>query len=445
MASPTVPGGGTTTGSNQITTTSSATLALAQSIINTIGTISAANTVTSTTVPSSVTSPSTPTPIAIGGTTPVSLGVVNVGVVSANVTAVLINNTGTTTLTNTSASTNQSVVGGSGSVNFTDAGTGTTVVVGGGSNAVTFSSTSSGAKFVGDGTNTIAISATTGTTTIQGTGSSVDSISATSKGNVSYTATAGATAIVQATSGNVTVVGAVGATQTVFGGSGATIISDGNGGFKTINASAFTGTLTATNVTGYAEGGTGGKNVITGNSTGASTLVGGGSGDTLVAGGAGDNIVARARGGNTTIDGSQAAGGINEWADVNGNNTNSGAVTMYGSKSVADNFYLSTSTVAGTTNGVAFKGSLVTLHHASDNTTVLNTNVANKIDVGVFNNFAQFATVTDFISGTDKLVIGQGQGTVSIASSGTTFSVTTASGSTITVQGTISLTDITRI
>jgi len=63
----------------------------------------------------------------------------------------------------------------------------------------------------------------------------------------------------------------------------------------------------------------------------------------------------------------------------------------------------------------------------------------------VFNNLSQFATVTDFISGVDKLIVGQGQGAVTTAVSGSNTIVTTAQGSTITLAGTISLTDITRI
>lgn len=435
---------GTTTGSVSIPTSSTTSLAAAQSVVSGVSALIASGSATVVTATSSI-SPTTPTVLQVGGSTPTAAGVVNLGTLNANVTAVLINNVNTTTAANTTASTNQSVVGGTGGLVFTDAGTSTNVVVGGGTNTIVLSATSKGAVFTGDGTNTLTIGATGGTTTIKGTSASVDSIQATSGGSVAYTASSGAAAVVQATSGNVTIVGTVGATQTVFGGSGQTIVSDGAGGFKTLNVTTtFTGSLTAVNIQGYAEGGSGGSNTISANTTGSSTLVGGGSGDTLVAGGVGDQLVARARGGFATLDGSQTAGGVNLWADVNGNNTSSGAVVMFGSQSQADNFYLSTSTLTGTSGGVTFKGSLITLHHNASGT-LLNTTVNNQIDVGVFNNFAQFATVTDFISGHDKLVVGQGQGAVTISQSGGNFIVSTAQGSTITVQGTISLTDITRI
>jgi len=226
---------------------------------------------------------------------------------------------------------------------------------------------------------------------------------------------------------------------------GVTIVSDGAGGFKTLNVTTtFTGSLKANGIQGYAEGGSGGSNKISANTNGTSTLVGGGSGDTLVAGGAGDQLVARARGGQATLDGSQTAGGVNMWADVNGTNRTSGTVVMFGSQSQADNFYLSTSTLTGSSGGTSFTGSLIKLHHDA-NGTLLNSNVKNNIDVGVFNNLSQFATVTDFISGVDKLIVGQGQGAVTTAVSGSNTIVTTAQGSTITLTGTILLTDITRI
>ncbi len=443
-------GGGTMTTGFGVPALSSATLAAAQAVIDAVYATSASQTtviVNTTTVSDAVSSPSTPTVLEVGGSAPVALGDVNLGTLNANVSAVLINNTGVTTLSNTSSSLNQRIVGGAGGIVLTDAGTSTQVVVGGGTNAVTLDATSTNATFTGDGTNTVIVGAMGGTTTIQGTGASVDSIQATGSGNVFYVASSGAATILQATSGNVTIVGAAGATQTVFGGDGTTILSDGAGGLKTITTQAFTGSLSARGVSGYAEGGLAGNNTLSGNAAGASTLVGGGSGDTLVAGGAGDQLVARAHGGTTVLDGSQANGGVSLWADVNGRDMSSGAVTMYGSKSVADNFYLSTSTVTGTTNGVTFEGSLVSLHTGS-NGAVMNAGagiVQNSINVGVFNNFAQFATVTDFVSGADKLVVGQGQGSFSIASSGDAFTVTTASGSVITVQGTIAATDIVRI
>ena len=445
-------GSNTTQGAVSIPTSSSATLAKAQSVITGVSSAIAAGavaTISSPSFSSALTSPSTPTVLQVGGGNPVALGAVNLGTLNANVTAVLINNTGSTTAANTSASAQQSVVGGTGGLSFTDAGTGTQLVVGGGTNSVNFAATSTGASFTGDGLNTLSIAATSGTTTIIGTGASADTIRATSTGSVNYTAASGSTAVVSATSGNVTIIGTAGAAQTVFGGSGTTIISDGNGGTKTFTQAAFTGKLAATNVQGYAEGGTAGANTLSGGSTGSSTLVGGGAGDTLVAGGAGDQLVARARGGNTTLDGSQTAGGINLWADVNSTNTNAGAVTMYGSRSVADNFYLSTSTVTGSTGGTTFKGSLITLHTSSTgtvmNSVAAGTIVNNTIDVDVFNSLAQFATVTDFVSGHDRLVIGSGQGAVTIAQSDSGFVVSTAQGSTITLAGTIALGDISRI
>jgi hypothetical protein len=110
---------------------------------------------------------------------------------------------------------------------------------------------------------------------------------------------------------------------------------------------------------------------------------------------------------------------------------------MYGSKSASDTFYLSNSTIVGS----GFVGSQLTLHHSLSDNSVLNTNVSNNIEVGVLTvgdaATKQFATINDFISGVDKLVVGPNQGTTTITVSGADSVLTTGLGSKITLVGTI--------
>lgn len=198
------------------------------------------------------------------------------GTLTNNIQALLIDNTGTTTASNSRFIGNASVVAGQGGLTFVDNGGSTSIAVGGSNNAITFSSNSTNASFIGDGNNMLMVVTASGMTSITGTWASSDTITGT--GNVVYNSAASAKAFINPGAANVTVLGASGAgTETVFGGS---------------SSNTFTGTLSVTDGTGYFQGGAAGSNIMGSSSIGSTTLIGGGNGNISTAKGVGDVLVA---------------------------------------------------------------------------------------------------------------------------------------------------------
>lgn len=354
---------------------------------------------------------------------------VNLGALTNNIQALMVSNTGTTTASNSRFIGNASVVAGQGGLTFTDNGGSTSIAVGGGTNAVTFSSNSTNAYFIGDGINTLTVATASGTTSVYGTNASTDTI--TGSGNIVYTSSASASAFINPGAANVTVFGAGGGgSETVFGGA---------------STNTFSGMLTVTDGTGYFQGGTAGNNTMGSSSIGSTTLIGGGNGDVLSAKGVKDVLVAG--GGSSTLDGSHSTGGDSFWA------SSTGSSLMYGGDSQGDTFYINNSTA----QGVGFTGSFIDLHTGPNSQLRgLNSNVASTVNVGFANAGANYATVGDFVTGLDKLVLNtaitganytlsngtMGNGTTQIAYS----TLQTSNGSLVTFyNATITNNDIVKV
>lgn len=372
--------------------------------------------------------PTTPIIGSITGTANVILGTL-----ANNVQALTITNTGTTTVANSKFIGNESVIAASGGLTFTDSGASTTIIVGGGTNTINFGSGSTNATFTGDGANTLNLSTASGATSVFGTSASTDTIIGTAgtSSNVTYTSAAGASVFINPGAGNVTVFGTGGAgTATVFGGS---------------SVNTFTGTLTVVDGTGYFQAGTAGGNNLGSSTVGSTTLIGGGGKDVLTAKGVKDVLVAGA--GTATLDGSHSAGGDSFFS------SSSGTSLMYGGDFNGDTFYTNTSTVVGT----GFTGSFINLHTGPNSQLRgLNNNVAGTVAVGFSQNGANFATIGDFVSGVDKLVLNTAiTGSNYTLTSGTLVgstgpiaytNVQTTNGSLITVyNATLTNSDITKV
>jgi hypothetical protein len=427
MANSTVPGA-TGTVVQVIPQASSSNTSTAQTLVANVGSLATAGLASySTFTQSAIPTPSAPTIASVGSSTPVSLGAQNLGTLTPNVVAVLINNTDRTSFTNTQFNNNQAIVSGTGGLVATDNGANTNVNVGGGSNTVTFSATSQNGTFSGDGTNVITVASKSGVVTVAGSTASADTVIGAGSAGIVVTQMSGSQAYVNGGAGNITIVGSAGATQTVFGGQ--QVISDGKGGTTTVNGGAFTGSLSVIGGQGYFKGGTSGGNSMQSGTAGSTTLVGGGTGDVLSSYGTADILIG-AGAGLSTLDGSNSAGGNVFWAGTNG------ASNMYGSKSVGDTFYLSTSTV----NGVGYKGSFLSLHTGPNSALYnLNKTVTNTVNVGAFGSTGvQNVAIADFITGVDVLNIGASQGTLTFANifTGLSFAgvqITTQTGSVITL------------
>lgn len=370
---------------------------------------------------------------SIGGTTDTNAGSISVLNIPNNVQSLLINNTGATTASNSRFVGNETVIAGTGNLTFTDNGASTTIITGGGTNAITFSANSTNASFTSDGVNTLNVNTSSGATSVFGTSTSSDTIigTASTTGGITYTSAAGAKAFINPGAANVTVFGAGGAgTETVFGGA---------------SVNSFSGKLTVTDGTGYFQGGTAGGNVIGSSTVGSTTLIGGGSGDVLTAKGLSDKLVAGA--GAATLDGSSSLGGDFFFA------SSTGAALMYGSRAIGDTFFTNNSTVAG----VGFTGSFIDLHTGPNSQLRgLNNNVSGTVAVGFSGSGANFASVGDFVSGTDKVVLNTSavgssftlaNGTVAGAGGSIAYTnLVTSNGSTITFyNATLTNTDIIKI
>ena len=367
----------------------------------------------------------------LGGGNPGSYGAIST-TVPASYSAIVINNSDPTTVSNTADAIGQVVYAGLGNVMFTDLGTSDTIVAGGGNDVFNFGTSSNGATLLADGANTINISAATGTTTIYGTSSSADTIygSASAGGGIYYVSSAGSTAFINPGADNATVIGTAGGIEhvsSVYGGT------------------PFTGTLYLVDGTGYFVGGSNGGNVMGSSTVGSTTLIGGGQHDVLTSNGYGD--VLRAGAGAETLQGGSSAGDVSFYA------SNSGADVFFansvagGGLDSGDTFYASSSTVIGSLSvsgpyaGYKFKGSFVVLHPNANNQS---TNTQGSTIVGNALAAPQFVTVGDFILGTDKLsltvsagttpVIVDNQTTV-IGGNSITYSTVTANGSTFTFLG----------
>lgn len=358
--------------------------------------------------------------------------IVDIGIVDDNIKALLIDSIGKTTVSNSRSTANQSVIAAAGGLTFTDNGASTVLVVGGGTNTINFGSGSTNASFIGDGANTLNISTAFGATSIFGTSASSDTIvGAVGGGNVVYTSAAGSRAFINPGADNVTVFGSSGAgTATVFGGS---------------SVNTFTGRLTVVDGTGYFQGGTAGNNILGSSTVGSTTLIGGGGDDILTARGANDVLVAGA--GAATLDGSHSSGKDTFFA------SSTGTSLMYGGTSSGDTFFTNNSTISG----VGFTGSFIDLHTAPNALFHgLNSNVSNFIGIGFSGNGANYGTISDFISGVDKLVLNTSvtgssyslTSGVLVGSNGpvTYTNMQTANGSFITVYNSvIKSSDITKV
>ena len=318
---------------------------------------------------------------SLGGTNSANYGTLVVQSIPNNVQSLTINNLGDTFASNSRFIGSETVLSGTGNLNFTDNGSSTTIVTGGGNNTITFNAYSANGSFTGDGTNQIGVNSANGSASVFGTAASSDTISGgTAASNIVYTSAAGAKAFINPRSANVTVFGANGAgSTTVFGGT----------------ANTSTGTLTVTNGTGLFQGGTAGNNVLGSSTVGGTTLIGGGSGDLLQSRGTGDMLIGAS--GASTLDGSFSAGGVT----LSGGST--GSSLIYASKTQGDVVLTTNSTV----QGIGYVGEFIDLHTGPNSLLrSLNSSVSSTIiGGGGTTSGAQFASVGDFISGIDKLLL----------------------------------------
>jgi hypothetical protein len=351
---------------------------------------------------------------------------------SNSTTAVLVENTAPTTLSNQIGASGQTIFTGTGGMTFSDYGVSDTIIAGGWINNITFETTSSNGVFLGDGINTITVASTVsggqsptviqgtstvagttvvgavtvgsggaatvaaGNTVIVGTASSVDTVTGTtvSGSGIYYQSALGAEAFIDPGAHNATVVGTLGGTEvvSVFGGTVGT---------------AFTGSLTVYNGDGYFQGGSAGDNVMGSSTIGSTTMIGGGAGDTITSNGYGDRLVSGL--GAETLQSANSVGGVSFYASV-----------------------------GGTTS--------IYMHSASVGTFGGNSVVGGNPGLKGWTSGAEKATVYDFISGTDKLVLYSSvtggspvitTGTTVVGGTSEAYSVvTTANGSTFTFLGT---------
>ena len=187
--------------------------------------------------------------------------------------------------------------------------------------------------------------------------------------------------------------------------------------------------LTVNSGTGYFAGGTNGGNTMASSAVGLTTLVGGGQGDVLSSYGTGDVLVAGS--GAETLNAANSSGGVNLWA------SSTGSSLMYGSKTLGDTFFTNTSTVMG----VGFQGTFIDMHTVPNTTVPGLNNVSNTLVVGLGDTgkLAEYASLGDFVSGTDKIILDTlnvgANYTLTYGAVGATqvTTLTTTNGSTITL------------
>lgn len=352
--------------------------------------------------------------LLIGGSTAGGYGAMSVTVPAATL-GIVINNTDPTAVTLPAAGTGQVVYAGIGITTITAAGASDTIVAGGGFNTINFTNTSTGSQFLGDGQNTINVNTASGATTIFGTSASSDTIlggssGASTSGGIYYVSAAGAMALIDPGAHNATVIGTAGGTETV----------------SVFGSTAFTGTLTLVDGTGYFQGGSNGGNNMASSTVGGTTLVGGGAGDVLESKGKGD--ILQAGSGLETLAGAGSIGGDQFWAS---SSTATGVLAL--SALTSGSPYL----------GASIKGSFIDMH-LNGASQALGSTVEGTVTAS--SGSAQFATISDFVSGTDKLVLNVlggssavtiATGTSVIGSNSVAYStVTTSNGSVFTFLGT---------
>ncbi len=378
--------------------------------------------------------------VLIGGASPGSYGT-TVMTIPASASVAVIDNTDPTTVTNTANTSHQVIYAGIGTMSITDLGTADTIVAGGGNDVFTFGLTSNNATLLADGSNTINVNTAAGTTTIYATSASSDTIVGNSitGGGIDYVSTGGSVAFIDPGSHNATVIGT---------GGGIENVSSVYGGVP------FSGSLTLVDGTGYFVGGSAGNNTMASSTVGSTTLIGGGANDVLSSKGNGDMLIAGS--GAETLQGVSSAGGVTFTANNLGTDVMLASTIAGGGLNQGDVFYASNSTLVGTLSmsgpysGYHFEGSFIDLH-----TNLLNqsTNTTGGQIVGNAFGAPQFATIGDFISGKDKLVLDATSSitpTITggvIINGGNLYSettVTTSNGSTFVFlgTGTISQSDI---
>jgi hypothetical protein len=362
----------------------------------------------------------------VGGTTPGTYGAMSLSL-PTSITGVVINNASPTAVTLSGSGNGQVVYAGIGITTITAAGTNDTIVAGGGLNTINFTSASSVvpapglSEFVGDGQNLINVNDAAGITEIVGTSASADTIiggstGAAAPGGIYYVSAAGSMAMIDPGAYNATIIGTAGGTETV------SVFGVGSN-----PAIPFTGALTVVNGDGYFQGGSNGGNSMESSTVGGTTLIGGGAGDVLESLGAGD--VLKAGLGLETLAGGGTLGADQFWASTS---TATGLIAA--------------STLTGTSQyvGASVKGTFIDMH-LPGTTQALGSSVEGTVSTVVGS--AQFATISDFISGTDKLVlniVGSASSSVTIGSGTTTTNsgpvaystVTTSNGSVFTFLGT---------
>jgi hypothetical protein len=319
---------------------------------------------------------------SIGAASPTAAGSLS-PVLNNNVVALTINNTDSTTTSNARFTGGETVLSGTGNLTFTDNAASTYIITGGGTNTINFSSFSSNGTFQGDGTNTINVNSTAGSTSVYGTAGSTDTIQGSGTGsNIVYTSASGARAFINPSASNITVFGAGGAgSTTVFGGT----------------STPGTGRLTVTDGNGLFQGGTAGTNIMSSSSVGGATLIGGGNNDVLNSKGRGDILMGGGIG-VSTLDASYSVGGDT----IQGSKT--GASLIYASQTVGDTI----NTTSSTFDTGPFVGEFIQLHTGPNSLfRSLNNSVSSTIvgGGGVGNTGIQHATMGDFISGLDKLLL----------------------------------------
>lgn len=435
MANVTIPGS-SAGGVTDITVTTTATSAILQQATQAIATLIATNPTAGNAA--NFGGGLWPTVLSIGGSVPGGYGPETVNGIGQSNKVVLVNNTDPVVASNADGVgiTRETVMAGNGSFTFTDNGACDQIFTGGGNNNITFAANSYNGQFLGDGYNKITVQSTSGVTTIIGTTGSTDTIVGTagSSGGIYYVETNDSMAIITPNSHNVTVVGtSAGGATSVFG-------------------TSFTGSLYVSNGTGYFAGGTNSTNspavpnALQSSVGGGTTLIGGGAGDVLTSVGKGDILQAGL--GAETLDGSGAAGGSTIFGSAYGSQV------IFAGSTVGDVIYTTNSTTAGSYNGtspsISFVGEFINLHTAPSGALDGNgISGANTIVAGASGSGVQSATINDFISGHDKLVLtasntGLGVSTVTAASvvGGTSMNVTTVTtgnGSTFTFLNTSAL------
>ncbi len=430
MAYVTISGASGTNIVNTIQYTSAATAALAQAAAANISSLITSSQATQASL-NSGTAPTGTFIASIGSTVDTNVGPVTANNISTAV-GFTINNLANTIASNSRFSFgNESVISGIGNLNFSDNAASTQIFAGGGNNTITFSSFSSNGSFTGDGANQIGVNTTSGVTSVFGTAASTDTIyGGSASSNIAYKSTAGSSAFILERNANLTVFGGAGGSTTVFGGANSGLTSPSGAG-----------TLTVVNGQGFFIGGSGGPNIMSTSSIGGTTLVGGGNGDVLTSNGQGDIISGGS--GLSTINASNSVGG-DSLAGVQ-----NGASVIYGSKSIGDAIFLTNSSITGALNGTSYTGADIFLHTGASTALYgLNSTVANIIYAGApsAGMGAEKATINDFISGTDKLVLQTsvtGAGVTIAGGAGGSTVVTTTNGSTFTfLNAPIALTDI---